>query len=109
MPQFNRVVHDYFSAMHRVCRETQERGHRRIGFLLPQNAVSKTRYLWRAAFVDVQRAVPVSACVPILAPPPYTMLVSGHWQDGADAGGPGSEMITADSAPNLTASAATPR
>lgn len=79
MPQFNRVVHDYFSAMQRVCREVQERGHRRIGFLLPQNAVSKTRYLWRAAFVDVQQTLPASVRLPILAPPRLTQDVIDEW------------------------------
>jgi hypothetical protein len=71
-PQLNRVVHDYFGAMKRVCSEIQARGHQRVGFLLPENAVNKTRHLWRAAFVDFQRSLPIDERLPILAPPHLT-------------------------------------
>jgi LacI family transcriptional regulator len=77
-PVFHRVVHDYFGAMQRVCREAQERGHRRLGFLLPANAVSKTRFLWRAAFTDFQQALPAER-LPILAPPRLTQEVVDGW------------------------------
>lgn len=78
-PQVNRVVHDYFAAMQRVCHEVRERGHQRVGFLLPANAVNKTRHLWRAAFVDFQQSLPVAARVAILAPPILTQSAIDPW------------------------------
>jgi len=78
-PQFNRVVHDYFGAMQGVCRAAHERGFRRIGFLLPEKAVSKTRYLWRAAFVDFQQSLPVAARLPIHAPPILSQTEVDAW------------------------------
>lgn len=78
-PRFNRVVHDYFDAMRRVCEAAVARSHRRIGFLLPLNAVSKTRYLWRAAFVDFQQSLPAAARLPILAPPRLSQAEIDAW------------------------------
>jgi LacI family transcriptional regulator len=78
-PQFNRVVHDYFSAMQRICRAAAERGHQRLGFLLPRNAVGKTRFLWRAAFVDHQQSLPPAARLPIHAPPRLTQQGIDAW------------------------------
>jgi LacI family transcriptional regulator len=78
-PQVNRVVHDYFGAMKRVCGEIQARGRRRVGFLLPANAVGKTRHLWRAAFVDFQQSLPAGDRLPILAPPHLTQAVIDPW------------------------------
>ena len=81
-PQVNRVVHDYFAAMQRVCAEARARGHRRIGFMLPENAVAKTRHLWRAAFVDGQQSLPADARLPILAPPSLTQVAVDPWLEG---------------------------
>lgn len=78
-PAFNRVVHDYFSAMQRVCQEVQARDHRRIGLVLTQNSVSKTRYLWRAAFTDFQQSLPVDERLPIVAPPRLTSSAISPW------------------------------
>ena len=78
-PQVNRVVHDYFAAMQRVCHDVLAHGHRRVGFLLPANAVSKTRNLWRAAFVDFQQSLPIDERLPILAPPHLTQAVIDPW------------------------------
>lgn len=78
-PAFNRVVHDYFSAMQRVCQEVQARGHRRIGLVLTQNSVSKTRYLWRAAFTDFQQSLPAEDRLPLFAPPRLTQAVIAPW------------------------------
>lgn len=78
-PAFNRVVHDYFSAMQRVCQEVLARGHRRIGLVLTQNSVSKTRYLWRAAFTDFQQSLPVADRLPLFAPPRLTTAAISTW------------------------------
>jgi LacI family transcriptional regulator len=78
-PQVNRVVHDYFSAMQRVWHEARARGHRRIGFALPHNAVTKTRFLWRAAFIDAQQSLPQDARLPILAPAHLTQDAIDPW------------------------------
>lgn len=78
-PAFNRVVHDYFSAMQRVCHEVQARGLRRVGLLLTQNSVSKTRYLWRAAFTDFQQSLPAEERLPICAPPRLTPAAIAPW------------------------------
>lgn len=78
-PAFNRVVHDYFSAMQRVCREVQARGYHRVGLALTENSVSKTRYLWRAAFTDFQQLLPAADRLPIFAPPRLTQAVISAW------------------------------
>ncbi len=78
-PQVHRVVHDYFGAMKRVWHEVLARGHQRIGFLLPENAVTKTRHLLRAAFIDAQQLLPPDARLPILSPPRLTQDVIDPW------------------------------
>lgn len=77
---FNRVAHDYFSSMQRICQEAIARGHRRIGFMSPQMTMNKTRHLWRAAFVDFQQGLaPAARIPPLINAPQLTQAVVDPW------------------------------